>query len=84
VKRDIGELIVPSAEKVADLWMESLEIAEETAGAYWTNAFRFFTGSQGPQGPLPQPDFNLDFAAFDQFKSQNLHSEPEYSHSGPI
>jgi hypothetical protein len=73
-KRDIGELIVPSAEKLANLGVESLEIARETTGACWANAFRFFTDSQGPQGPLPQPDFTLGFKeeAFNENQLQKL------------
>ena len=54
VIRDIAQLIVPSAEILADYGAKHLEILRETTNAGWINAIPFY-------GPRPQPDFGLGF-----------------------
>ena len=65
--RDIAQLIVPSAEILADHGAKHLEILRETANAAWINAIPFY-------GPRPQPDFSLGFKreAFSREQLQKL------------
>ncbi|KAJ8064109.1 hypothetical protein OCU04_007944 [Sclerotinia nivalis] len=54
VIRDIGQLIVPSAEILAIRGATHLNILRETTNARWNSAIPFF-------GPCPQPDYSLGF-----------------------
>ena len=67
VIRDIAQLIVPSAEILADYGARHLEILRETTNAGWINAIPFC-------GPRPQPDFGLGFKreAFSREQLQKL------------
>jgi len=67
VIRDISQLIVPSAEILADHGAKHLEILRETTNAGWLNAIPLY-------GPRPQPDFGLGFKreAFNREQLQKL------------
>jgi hypothetical protein len=67
VIRDIAQLIVPSAEILADYGVKHLAILRETTNAGWSNAIPF-------SGPRPQPDFSLGFKreAFNREQLQRL------------
>ncbi|KAF7876806.1 hypothetical protein EAF04_001889 [Stromatinia cepivora] len=54
VIREIGQLIVPSAEILAIRGATHLNILRETTNARWNSAIPFF-------GPRPQPDYSLGF-----------------------
>ncbi len=68
VVRDIAQLIVPSAEILADKGAEQLEVLRETTNGCWINAVPFIKPSGSRLGPRPQPDFGLGFKrdAFDR------------------
>ncbi|KAF7854696.1 hypothetical protein EAF04_010265 [Stromatinia cepivora] len=61
VVRDIAQLIVPSAEILADRGAEHLEILQETINACWLNSYTFINPFGSCPGPRPQPDFGLGF-----------------------
>ncbi|KAF2105223.1 hypothetical protein BDV96DRAFT_655827 [Lophiotrema nucula] len=65
VVRDISQLIVPSAEILADKGAKHLAILRETTNACWTSSIPFLnppgSGSGSRSGPRPQPDFGLGF-----------------------
>ena len=61
VVRDIAQLIVPSAEILADRGAKHLEILRETANACWVNSITFLRPPGARPGPRPQPDFGLGF-----------------------
>lgn len=61
VVRAISELIVPSAEMLADEGANHLAILRETINARWTNSIPFIKPPGSRSGPLPQPDFGLGF-----------------------
>lgn len=67
VVRDIAQLIVPSAEILADYGVKHLEVLRETTNAGWINSIPF-------SGPRPQPDFGLGFKreAFNKEQLQKL------------
>ena len=83
VIRDIAQLIVPSAEILADRGRaDHLEILRETTNACWVNSYTFIN-LPGPRsglrpgsrsGPRPQPDFGLGFKrdAFNRDQLQKL------------
>jgi hypothetical protein len=68
VIRDIAQLIVPSAEILADHGAKHLEILRETTNVGWMNAIPFY-------GTRPQPDFGVGFKreAFTPEQLQKLH-----------
>ncbi|KAF1993927.1 hypothetical protein P154DRAFT_549292 [Amniculicola lignicola CBS 123094] len=76
VVRDISQLIVPSAEILADNGAKHLTILRETTNACWTNSIPFINppGSDSRSGPRPQPDFGLGFDrdAFNREQLQKL------------
>ena len=84
VVRDISQLIVPSAEILADKGAEHLAILRETTNACWTNSIPFInpprlapapaSASASRPGPRPQPDFGLGFDrdAFNREQLQKL------------
>lgn len=61
---DIGSLIVPRAEPLADRGAKHLEILRETTDALWTNAIPFY-------GSRPWPDYGLGFKR-EAFKREYL------------
>ncbi|KAM3070418.1 hypothetical protein ACMFMG_010245 [Clarireedia jacksonii] len=71
VIRDIAQLIVPSAEILADRGAEHLEILRETTNACWVNSYTFINPSGLRPGPRPQPDFGLGFKR-DAFSREQL------------
>ncbi|KAF2245194.1 hypothetical protein BU26DRAFT_522295 [Trematosphaeria pertusa] len=73
VVRDISQLIVPSAEILADKGATHLAILRETTNACWTNSIPFINppGSRSRSGPRPQPDFGLGFDR-DAFNPEQL------------
>jgi hypothetical protein len=75
VIRDISQLIVPSAEILADRGAKHLAIFRETLNACWTNSIPFInppgSGSGSRSGPRPQPDFGLGFDR-DAFNPEQL------------
>ncbi|KAF2817510.1 uncharacterized protein BDZ99DRAFT_513751 [Mytilinidion resinicola] len=75
VIRYISPLIVPSAEILADMGAEHLEMLRETTNACWTNAIPFIKPPPGSHpGPRPQPDFGVGFKkdAFNREQLQKL------------
>ena len=74
VVRDIAQLIVPSAEILADRGAEHLEILRETINACWVTSYTFINPSGLLPGPRPQPDFGLGFKreAFSREQLQKL------------
>ncbi|KAL5431361.1 hypothetical protein PMIN07_009377 [Paraphaeosphaeria minitans] len=60
VVRDIAQLIVPSAEILANRGAKHQETLQETVNASWINARTFVTPGSSPS-PRPQPDFGLGF-----------------------
>ncbi|KAL2415544.1 hypothetical protein ABEF95_011750 [Exophiala dermatitidis] len=74
VIRDIAQLIVPSAEILADKGAEHLEILRETTNACWLNAMPFLRPPGSRPAPRPQPDFGLGFKrdAFNREQLQKL------------
>ncbi|KAI9683913.1 MAG: hypothetical protein M1829_004248 [Trizodia sp. TS-e1964] len=75
VIRDIALLIVPSAEILADVGDEHLEILRETTNACWTNAIPFIKPPADSRPyPRPQPDFGVGFKidAFSRNQRQRL------------
>jgi hypothetical protein len=74
VVRDIAQLIVPSAEILADRGAEHLDILQETTNACWVNSCPFINPSGSYPGPRPQPDYGLGFKrdAFSQEQLQKL------------
>lgn len=74
VFRDIGPLIVPSTETLADSGVEHLDLLRETVNACWTNSTSFVQPLDSDPGPLPQPDFGLGFKrdAFNRERLQKL------------
>jgi hypothetical protein len=72
----ISELVVPSAELLADRGAKHLAIVRETTNACWTNSEPFISphssGSDCRLGPQPQPDFGFGFDR-DAFTSEQLH-----------
>ncbi|KAH7111327.1 hypothetical protein B0J11DRAFT_554356 [Dendryphion nanum] len=73
VVRDISQLIVPSAEILADKGAKHLAILRENTNACWTNSIPFINppGSGSRSGPRPQPDFGLGFDR-DAFNPEQL------------
>ncbi|KAH8724127.1 hypothetical protein GQ44DRAFT_773382 [Phaeosphaeriaceae sp. PMI808] len=71
VVRDIAQLIVPSAEILADQGAEHLDILRETTNACWVNSYTFINPSGSRPGPRPQPDFGLGFKR-DTFSREQL------------
>lgn len=71
----ISQLIVPSAEILADKGAKHLAILRETTNACWTNSIPFInppgSGSGSRSGPRPQPDFGLGFDR-DAFNPEQL------------
>lgn len=74
VIRDITQLIVPSAEILADRGAKHLEILRETVNVCWVNSITFISPLSSRAGPRPQPDFGLGFKrkAFCQEQLQKL------------
>lgn len=74
VVRDIAQLIVPSAEILADKGAEHLEILRETTNVCWVNSITFINPPGSRPGPRPQPDFGLGFKrdAFNREQLQKL------------
>ncbi|OJD17361.1 hypothetical protein AJ78_02546 [Emergomyces pasteurianus Ep9510] len=73
VIRDIAQLIVPSAEILADTGAKRLEILRETTNAYWVNTIPFIRPPGSRPAPRPQPDFGLGFKR-DAFSREQLQS----------
>ena len=75
VVRDISQLIVPSAEILADKGAKRLAILRETTNACWANSIPFInlptSRSRSGPGPRPQPDFGLGFDR-DAFNQEQL------------
>lgn len=71
----ISELIVPSAEILADQGAKHLAILRETTNVCWANSIPFThpsgSGSNSRSGPRPQPDFGLGFDR-DAFSPEQL------------
>lgn len=71
----ISQLIVPSAEILADKGAKHLTNLRETNNAMWTNSIPFIhppgSGSGSRSGPRPQPDFGLGFDR-DAFSREQL------------
>lgn len=75
VVRDIAQLIVPSAEILADRGgADHLKILRETTNACWVSSYTFINLSSSLSGPRPQPDFGLGFKrdAFSRNQLQKL------------
>ena len=74
----ISQLIIPSAEIMADRGAEHLAIIKESTNACWTNSEPFIyvprSGSDSRSGLRPQPDFGFGFDrdAFDAERLQKL------------
>ncbi|MCJ1312388.1 hypothetical protein MMC25_006062 [Agyrium rufum] len=71
VIRNIAQLIVPSAEILADRGAKHLEILRETVNACWANSITFMNPPGSRPGPRPQPDFGLGFKS-DAFSREQL------------
>jgi hypothetical protein len=71
VVRDIAQLIVPSAEILADRGAEHLEILRETTNVCWVNSYIFINTSGSRPDPRPQPNFGLGFKR-DAFSREQL------------
>lgn len=71
VVRDIAQLIVPSAEILADRGAKHLDNLRETVNACWTNSITFVNAPGSRPGPRPQPDFGLGFKR-DAFSREQL------------
>jgi hypothetical protein len=84
ILRDIGQLIVPSAEILADKGANHLAGLRETTDECWARAMPFFNpessnlGSDASiySGPRPQPDFGLGFDRSAFSLEQLQHLEP--------
>ncbi|APA13465.1 hypothetical protein sscle_11g082350 [Sclerotinia sclerotiorum 1980 UF-70] len=61
VVRDIAQPIVPSAEILACLGADHLNILLETTNECWINSHTFIYPSGSRSGLRPQPDFSLGF-----------------------
>lgn len=74
VIRDIAQLIVPSAEILADKGAKHLEILRETTNACWVNTVPFIRPPGSRPAPRPQPDFGPGFKrdAFNREQLQKL------------
>ena len=77
VVRDIAQLIVPSAEILADKGAEHLEILRETTNECWVNSIAFIKPPGSRPGPRPQPDFGLGFKR-DAFSRERLRKLQPY------
>jgi len=74
VVRDFSQLIVPSADILADSGAKHIEILRETVNVCWTNSITFLNPPGSRPCPRPQPDFGLGFKrdAFSQEQLQKL------------